>query len=161
MPQSNWNAILARLKAQMDTVANVGLVHEELQLATTDEQLAALGKVSIDSEDKIRMWWIHLDAMPSKWTEAGGSVDWNRQVVIEGFLQFEGTASAKTATSLTESIIRKLNADIRTTKLNGTILTGSPCSLMANEPRIFTFLLVHYVRIEIAVFTVESPAAPP
>lgn len=157
MPQSNWNAILARLKAQMDTVASVGLVHEELQLATTDEQLAALGKVTIDGEDKIRMWWVHLDAMPSKWTEAGGFVDWNRQVVIEGFLQFEGTASAKTANALAESIIRKLNTDIESTRLNQTILLGGPCSLLANEPRIITFLLVHYVRIEIPLLTIESP----
>lgn len=157
MPQSNWTAITARIKSRIETVANVGKVHDHMELATTAQELLTIGKYTVDGQDRIRLWMVHLEQAPSVWSEQGATVDWRRTVLIEGFLQFEADGAAeKTAIGLAESISRALNTDVATTKLNGTILSGGPCSLLASEPRAFGPLLVHYCRLVLPLFSIES-----
>jgi hypothetical protein len=158
MAQSTWTAIATRIKERVATVAGVGMVHDHLELATTLEELKAIGTATIDGEARIRLWMIHLEQMPSVWSEQGATADWRRTALIEGFLQFEASGAAeKTAIALSESIIRVLNADLATTKLNGTVLSGGPCALLASEPRAFGPVLVHYCRLALPLFTIESP----
>lgn len=158
MPQSNWTAIAARIKDRVETVPGVGKVHDHVELATTADELLTIGRFTVDGQDRIRAWMIHLEQVPSVWSEQGATVDWRRTVLIEGFLQFEADGAAeKTAIGLAEAIARALNTDLATTKLDGTVLSGGPCSLLASEPRAFGPLLVHYCRLALPVFTIESP----
>ncbi len=50
-----------------------------------------------------------------------------------------------------------MNNDLRDTKLNNTVLGGGPAFLDANEPRVFGFVLAHYIRIVCPVWTIETP----
>lgn len=159
MTQSNWTAVTARIKDRMETVANVGKVHDHLELATTADQLKTVGAISLNGQKRIRLWMVHLEAMPSKWSEAGGVADWQRTVLLEGFFQFEADGAAeKAALAIAEAVMRTLNTDLAAKpSLGGTVLSGGPTSLQANEPRAFGPLLVHYVRIAVPLFTIETP----
>lgn len=154
MAQSSWTTIVSRIRAQMEAVTSIGLVHDELKLATTEEEINSIAKVTADGEDRLRVWMIHLEDMPSAWADQSGNEEWRRGVVIEGFLQFEPGVE-KTALGLAEAVIRKLDTDVRVTKLNGAVLAGGPCSLAANEARILGFVLMQYVRIHLPVTTIE------
>jgi len=157
--QSTWTPIAARLKNRLETVSGVGKVHDHLELATTGEELIAMGAITVDGEQRIRVWMISLEQGPARWAEQGGGTDWTRRAVIEGFLQYEAAGAAeKKAIALAESIIRVLNVDLAAKpSLNGTVLSGGPAALEACEPRAFGPLFCHYIRISIPLFTVESP----
>jgi len=155
---SSWTDVVARLVNRIGTVANVGKVHDRMRLVADADAYDAIAKATIDGEDTFRLWMVHLDRMDSKWEAVNaGLVDWNRVAVTEGFLLLEDAAKTEhTATALAESIIRAIDGDIRTTKLNSTILSGGPTRLAANEPRIFGFVICHFVRLETPLMAIEQ-----
>lgn len=156
MPQSTWAAIVARVIERMKTVPGVGRVHEGDRLIKEAAQMEALALVDVDGERRFRMWTVNLASGPADWEDSGGTVRWDRAIRIRGYLQFED-GSAATPIALAEAIQRTLDTDIRTTKLNGTVLFGGPCELRANEPRMFGPMLCHYIEIACPVTTLESP----
>lgn len=158
MAQSTWASVVARVKAQIETVANIGLVHDRLRLAVEEADVAAVMYATIDGEKRLRSWYVHLGTMPAEALESSGSMKWNRVVQVEGFLQFEDAAgSEKTALALAESVIRTLWNDLRTTKLNGTVLAGKPPQIVDAQPRSFGGVVVSYVRLEMPVVSIETP----
>ncbi|MFL5736660.1 MAG: hypothetical protein ACJ76P_04905 [Actinomycetota bacterium] len=161
MTQSSWEAIVARIVDRMKTIPDIGLVYDRVRLVTTQDDVDKVF-TTISGETRLRAWMVHLETgRSSTWQEAGGSADWNRRAVIEGFLQYEdATSSANTAIGLGESVIRTLNSDLRATKLGGTILGGGPADFVGHpaEPRTFGFVLASYVSISCPLMTIESPA---
>lgn len=158
MTQSSWGAVVARIKNRIETVANVGKVHDHLELATSADELKAIGMITLNGQDRIRLWMVHLEQMPSTWSEQGAVADWLRTVQIEGFFQFEAAGAAeKDAIAVAEGIIRALNADLKATPpLGGTVLSGGPVVLLESNPRAFGPLLVHYIRLSAQVLTIET-----
>lgn len=157
MAQSSWSAVVARLKAQLETITGIGRVHDRLRLAANEERFNELALSEIGGEDRARMWMIRLERMETSFADASGSLQWNRVALIEGFLQIEDANSSEhTATALAESICRTLAADLQATKLGATVLSGGPPGIMVNEPRIFVFVPCHYVRIEMPVLSIEQ-----
>lgn len=156
MTLSTWDAVTNRLVAQIQTVADVGLVYKGIRLITSEADLHDIAITRVAGEDRIRMWWVHLESMEDSFADASGSLKWNRRSVVEGFLQWEAGASEKTGLSLAESICRTLATDLRATKLNSTVLSGAPPAIEANEPRILAMVLVHYVRLTMPLLTIEQ-----
>jgi hypothetical protein len=156
--QSNWTAVVSRVVSQMQAITDIGNVFNRLKLVTDDDSANAIMDATLSTgEQKPRVWMVHLGAMKSKWAESSGTLDWKRTVVIEGFLAFEDSgASELVAMSLAESVIRALAADFRATKLGGTVLDAQPPELLNSEPRLFGFVLAHYIQISMVVQTVEQ-----
>lgn len=158
MPQSTWDAVVARVKAQVETVADVGNVHDRLRLAVDERQFEAAIYATIGAERKLRAWYIDLREMPTQPSAADGTMQWSRNVTIEGFLSFEdASGSDKTAVALAESIIRTLWSDLRATKLGGTVLTGKPGRIADKNPRNFAGVVCSYVRVEMPLESIETP----
>jgi hypothetical protein len=160
MTQSSWQAIVDRVVELLTPIPDIGLVYDRLRLVMTKDDVDKVFTV-VSGEDRLRAWMVHLETgRSSSWQEAGGSVDWNRRAVIEGFLQYEDEgASELAAVALGETIIRTLNADVRETKLGGTVLWGGPADFVGRpgEPRSFAFVFCSYVSISLPLFTIESP----
>jgi hypothetical protein len=157
MATTNWTAVVARIKAQMETITNIGQVHDRRRLMTKREEFDAQALADINGEKRTRFWMISLSRMDDAFLDSGGSLRWDREAVIEGILQLEDVNSSElTADALAESVCRTLATDLRTTKLNGTVLTGRPPRIEVNEPRFFVFVVAHYIRIVFPLISVEQ-----
>ena len=55
-----------------------------------------------------------------------------------------------------EAVCAAVDSDIRSTKLNGTVLHGGPCRVAINAPRILGFVLCHYVKVVCPVQSSEQ-----
>jgi hypothetical protein len=133
LAQSRWSVIVARVKSQMETISNIGLVHGSWRVA--------------DSENK--------------WAESSGTGEWNRLIQIQGLLEIdwdktEAESTEQVAIGLSESVIRTLNKDLWQTKLGGTVLTGKQAKLVEHGPRLADFVIGYGVRIEMQVLTIDS-----
>jgi hypothetical protein len=157
MAQSAWSAVLARVKQQMATITDIGKVNDRLQILDRDTSIDDSVKVKIDGVDRVRCWYLTLGNIDTKALEAGGTTQWTRAVVIEGFLDFEEGLGSEAATiALAERVIRTLWADCQTTRLGGTILFGQTPKLTDTKPAYFASLVCSHARIEFPVHTVES-----
>jgi len=161
---STWAAICDRVVAQLNTIANIGKVHDHTRLITSTDDFVAAMTTDVGGEQKIRAWMIHEEIPKvATWEDQGGNAAWDRLVVCEGFLQLEDASSSeRTAIALAELVIRALNTDVRTTKLGGTVLSGGPAGFpnghRPGEPRIWGPLVCNYIRVDLPVFTIESPS---
>ncbi|HXF71709.1 MAG TPA: hypothetical protein VNO79_03760 [Actinomycetota bacterium] len=156
MPTSSWDAVVARIVAQMRTIAGIGVVSDQARLLDHADRLEELLSL-IGGERRLRAWFVSLARMRTGPASAGPDMDWTREVRIEGFVQFEdGQGSEKLAISLAESVIRTLHDDLRATKLGGTVLSGGPGSIVDTTPRLFGGLVCSYVQIVFPVHTVET-----
>jgi hypothetical protein len=163
MPQSSWTAISDRIVARIKTVANVGRVHSRARLLRTADDITEHAALELGGVQVLRMWMLHLET-PQRafWADQGGHTQWDRMAVVEGFLQVEDeNDSERTAIALGEQIIRVLNTDARTTRLGGTVLAAGPATFAPSprpgEIRAFGFVVCHYIRLELPMFTTESP----
>ncbi|MGQ0671237.1 MAG: hypothetical protein ACT4PO_16515 [Actinomycetota bacterium] len=160
MAQTTWQAIADRIVNRLGTVANIGRVYNRTRLVGSQKDIEEIATSEVGGEDRLRVWMVHLEA-PAKgasW-EASGTAQWNRLAVIEGFLQLEDEASSEhQAIALGELVIRALNTDVWNTRLNSTVQGGGPAAFAgrAGEPRFFGFVVAHYVRIELPLFTIET-----
>lgn len=155
MTQSSWSSIVARAVSQVSAVAGIGNVHEGHKLLARPEDVENFAIFEVDGERRFRMWTVQLGPVTSEWEDQAGNARWSRLLVVEGMLQFEDGSEATTV-ALAEKVMRTLNADVRSTRLNGLILYGGPCVLRTNEPRMFGMLLAHFVRVECPLSTLES-----
>lgn len=156
MAESTWEAIVARIVDRMQTIADIGLVYDSLKLAFDKEAWLAAAVANVGGQDKARMWTVRLEALNAKAADQS-SMQWDRQAVIEGYLQIEsGGATEKLAIALTEKIIRTLWNDLRLTKLNNTVLWGKPPQLLSNTPQFFGFVAAHYIRLVMPLGTIEQ-----
>jgi hypothetical protein len=156
MPTSNWTAVVARIVAEISTITDIGQVHDRIRPVWDSDTFNAVALAQIGNENKARMWMVHLEGMDTSFADASGALKWNRQAVVEGFLQIEDASSSElNATDFVEQIIRILAADLQSTKLNGAVLSGAPPKLEKNEPRFFGFVACHYIRISMPLLTIE------
>lgn len=163
MPQSSWQAITDRIVAQMATITGIGRVWNRTRLLFDEASILEHATDEIGGERRLRMWRVGLEVpRASTWSESGGHAQWNRQALIEGYLQVEPEDQSELlAITLGESVIRTLNTDLRATKLGGTILWGGPATfppgVRPGEARDFAFIVAHYIRVDVPLFTLESP----
>lgn len=155
---SSWAAIVARIKDRMQTVPDVGNVYEEIRTVGDQEQFGVIAVAEIGGEPKDRAWMISIEAADTSWLTHDGAADWQRQISIEGFFgmpEFVGGTEIP-AMTVAEAVCAAIDSDIRATRLDGTVLHGGPCRLEANEPRVFGFVLCHYIKLVLPVQTVEE-----
>ena len=153
---STWEAIVARIVAQMNTITDIGRVHDSIRLTFDTEGWVGTSVATIGGEKKARVWMVRLEANDTKRADQS-SMQWNQRAVIEGYLQVEADgAGEKTAIALSEQIIRTLAADLWSTRLNNTVLTGKPPKLEDNRPQFFGFVGAHYVRLVMELTTIEQ-----
>lgn len=159
MPQSTYSPIVTRAKAQMETIADIGKVSDRLRLLTAPASIETYAVTEIAGVRTFRAWFLDLKGMTAKPAEAGGSMQWDRVLSIEGFFQFQdATGSEQLAIEFAEKVIRVLWNDCRTTRLNGTVLFGKPASIVDDEPKKFAGVTCSYVRLEMPLTTIESVA---
>lgn len=157
MPQSSWASIVARIQAQMQTIANIGLVHDRDRLAVEANDIENTLFWDDAGTRRLRVWTIRLRDMPTRPAAAHSEAEWIRHVEIEGFLQFDDAAASETTTkTLAESVIRTLWSDAQTTKLNNTILFAKPPRIEDTEPKRFAAVLCSYVRLVMEIHTYET-----
>jgi hypothetical protein len=163
MPQSTWQAITDRIVAQLGTITGIGRVWNRTRLGFDESSILGFATDEIGGEQKLRLWMVHLEVpAASKWSEAGGHAQWDRNAVIEGFLQVEDEDTSELAAiALGESVIRTLNTDVRTTRLGETVLWGGPATFpnghRPGQATQFAFVVCHYVVVHLPVHTLESP----
>jgi hypothetical protein len=156
MAQSSWSAIVARIVAQIQTIADVGQVHDRRRLVKTESEFIGISGVAIGGVQQARMWQVFLESMGASFADASGALKWNRVAVIHGFLQLEDANSSETtAITLAESICRTLSNDLQATKLGGTVLSGAPARIIVAEPRFLLIVECNFVRIEMPLLTIE------
>lgn len=162
MTQSSWSAISDRIAAQMATITNIGRVWRYTRVVTDEGTFADVMTAELGDERRLRAWMIHPEvARVNTWAEQSGTTQFNRTAVIEGFFQVEDDAdSERVAVGFGEAVIRVLNTDVRTTRLGATVLSGGPATFPSGhrpgEPRVFAFVLAHYVRVELPLWSLDT-----
>jgi len=155
---SAWAAIVARIVAKMNEVPNIGLVHDSTRLAMSEQDFLGWARVDIGGDARIRTWMVTMEDVPEvSWATLDGMVDWTRRASIKGLFQVEDAqGSESTAMALAEAVCAKLDTDLAATRLAGTVSFGGPCRIIHNEPRLFSFVLAHYIEIELALKTTDQ-----
>jgi hypothetical protein len=154
---SAWAPIVARIVDRMQTVPNVGLVHDSIRLAMSEDDFFSWARVDVGGEERIRAWMITVEEVQTSWATHDGLVDWDRRVTIRGHFQLEdGADSENGAMAIAEAVCAVLDSDIAATKLSGSVRFGGPCRITRNEPRLLSFVLCHYIEIELPIQTTEQ-----
>jgi hypothetical protein len=156
---STWSAIAARVVTQIQTVPNIGRVHDRRRFSVNNEDTAAWAFARIGDEDVLRVWFTYLKRMPNTRREGGGSHrQWNESIGVEGYLALADSASSEnTMIELVRSVMTVLDAD-SLTGLGGLVMGGSgPCVLVENQPRFFGMWAAHHVEIELPVWEIVTP----
>jgi hypothetical protein len=156
---SDWEDIVARVRDQILTVANVGQVHDRRRFIIDGDGLEPdWALATVGDELVLRCWTVSLDGMPQTKREAGGQAkQWNRRILIQGYLAINQAAgSENTAVTLAEQIMTVLDID-SLSGLSGLVMRGSgPCVLQKNQPQFFGIWAAHYVEILLPVFSIEN-----
>lgn len=153
---SSTDAVIDRVVEQMQTIANIGIVHARLRLAVKGQDVASLFVSDIGGQPVLRAWLVHLGRLQAEQADSGGRQDWNRSILIEGHSEFDDDGSEGELVDLAEKVNRVLWTDAQSTKLDGTILFARPPSIEANEPRYFAGVVCSYVRLAMPVHTLEA-----
>jgi hypothetical protein len=156
MPTSTWNAVVARIVQQLQTIQDIGQVHDRERLVYTQDEIYAIGDAIIGGEHKFRCWMVHLQSVDNAWADASGAQQWNRTVLIDGYLQVEDPLSSEhAAMALAEAITRTLAADWQATRMGGLVLAADPPKLVSSAPKFFGFVGVHFVSLRMPLITLE------
>jgi hypothetical protein len=148
--------IRARIKTVIETVSNVGQVHDYQRYAVTWEEMEKHVVKTISGADVIRYWAISLDGLTllSDTFQGGGFTDTmavEYQYVVRGFMGVDdANSSEKTFVTLIMSILEALSADAT---LSARLLeTNSPVVAESRiEHRVLTGILCHYCEIKVVV----------
>jgi hypothetical protein len=152
----DWNALVARAVAQIQTITDIGNVYDRLRFPGKDAGFEDIVGATIGGEKKLRVWMVSIGADDAGYADSSGRLEWPTSITIEGFLQLEdGADSQAIALSLAQSIVRTLAADYRATRLGDTVLTAKPPKLTANELRGFAGLATHYVKLTMPVLGMD------
>lgn len=153
---STTEAIVDRVVAQMQAITNIGVVHDRMRLALRGKKAYELFTAEIGGERALRAWLVHLGRLETKQADSGSRQQWDRTLLIEGFLEFDDDGSETSTIALAESVIRALWVDAQATRLNSTILLAHPPAIEASEPRYFAGVVCSYVRLAMPVQTLEA-----
>lgn len=138
---------LAKVKAALDGVSDVGNVYDYLRFWTNESEFRSLFEATIGGTKQIRGWMITRAGIPANTrAEANGRQILAHRFQVRGFMSLsDGNASEKTFQALVESVIAALDESVT--------LSGSERGM---DPAIAPTIgltqegkyLCHYVEIE-------------
>ncbi|MEX0755700.1 MAG: hypothetical protein WD556_11385 [Actinomycetota bacterium] len=150
--------IIERVVGQLQAIDGIGNVHDRMRLAQHEGDVENQLLIDVEGDLVLRVWYVHLGKMRSTPEGQGGTQEWVRDLVIEGWMQFEDANGSESAVvSFAEEIIRVLWADVQATRFGETVLFGKPASIEDLVPRQFANLVCSYVRLVMPVTTIEIP----
>lgn len=148
---SSETTIRARVKTVLETVANIGIVHDRERYAADWTALTALFKQTISSVDQIRGWTISLLEVSENVENFQGSgfgdtFKYNYTYRLQGLMTLNDTEPEKNLTEkdfaiLVLAVVEALNTD---STLNASRESGPIVASVRTEPRMFAGILCHY-----------------
>lgn len=144
--------IRAQIKAELESVSNIGLVHDYDRLTTTWDELLARFKTTISGSDQIRAWTIQWSGFePGDPQAMGGAFVRFHRFVIRGYLGLDDSAATeKTFSALVEDVCDELDGSATLHSL-ATYFDTFWTSVPVCEARMFGGTLCHYAEIVLIV----------
>ena len=144
--------IRAQIKTELESVTNIGLVHDYDRLTTTWGELLARFKTTIGGGDQVRAWTIQWGGfVPGDPQSVGGLFVRFHQFVIRGYLGLDdSTATEKTFSALAETVSNELDGSATLHSLS-TYFDTPWASVPVCEARMFGSALCHYCEINLVV----------
>ena len=140
-------SIRAGIKSVLNTVADIGAVHDYERYPTNNDWSAflTLFKATIGGVDQVRGWTL---------SRRSSSDSMNNPVphayIIRGMMSFkDSTETEKTFTTLIESVRTAFRAD---KTLSGNALGHDFIQVSLQEPRFFGGVLCHYCELSITAY---------
>lgn len=159
---ANLAAIRAQIKARLQAVPSIGVVHDYERFATTKEAMVDLYETTIGTVKQIRGWWFDRRTTAERDIDLG-HVRRLHQWQIVGYLALaDASATGKTLQDLVEAIADEFR-DQRT--LGGTVidtrdmsLDDAPAGIQVDsiEPVMFAGVLCHRATLRLITETLES-----
>lgn len=151
MSQADVRAII---KAEMDGVTNIGIVHDYERWAVQWPDFLDKFKTTIGATAQIRGWTIMCRGWRDEVTGFRASkneanIFREYRFVVRGFMSLnDADETEHTAIALTEAVCNRLNTSVQLHDLGRAWGYVPLCSLSIFEPRMFGNVLCHYSEIE-------------
>lgn len=157
MTTSTTALIIDRVVERMNTVANIGRVHDRMRLADNQNKIEKQLLAEVGNDTILRAWFVHLGKTQARQADSASRMAWDRTLLVEGWSQFNDAADTENDfQTMAEKVARVLWYDAQTTRLNSQILFAKPPSLADPQPRMFAGLVCSYVRLEMPISTIED-----
>jgi len=149
----------ATIKAILESVSNVGVVHDYERWAGTIPDVTTAFVTTISGAKLVRGWTITCQSWTPRWVaydedeEAdGGLVDRTYVYKIRGYFGLkDADATEKTVFALVEAVCDALDADKTLHDEEAFEGQTPPATLTVFEPRMFGGVLCHYAEITLEV----------
>lgn len=143
----------ANIKALIESVDDVGIVHDYLRLATELGALLDLFKTTIDDTEVIRGWQITCTAIQQEHLFKTGQFDTGNKrsfpYVIHGYFGVnDADQSEKTAILISEQVLAALTSE---TLFGAGILSVTPPTLTPFNYQLLGGVLCHHAEIKLTV----------
>jgi hypothetical protein len=151
-----YSTILAQIKTAVESVTNIGRVHDYLRYFKDEATFISLFKTTISGVEQIRGWTITRDAIPenSRYTTQGPH-RMKHMFVIRGYLGVsDAIESEKTLQALVESVIEKLDNAVT---LGSNVEVAGPATATIGHSELGR-VLCHYAEINYPVLEQVSRA---
>ncbi len=137
--------IRAQIVAVLNTVADIGRVHNRFRYSADMAKFLSLFKTTIGGKDQVRGWMVsQIAPLNEDYTETK-----TRNYAIDGYLGFQDEGSTELTMS---ALLDAIAAAFRNNKtLNGAALGHDYIQVQINEPRSFGAVLCHYAHLTLAV----------
>jgi len=140
---------LAAIKNVLESVANIGVVHDYDRWTANLQEFRALYLVTIDGVQQVRGWDICEDTDEWRPTAARGVHEHRVRYLIRGYQSVnDELATGKTFRALAETVCQTLRSN---TSLNGACREVLPPAIAVYQPLKFFGILCHYVEIPVEV----------
>lgn len=139
-------AIRILLKAIIESVTDIGLVHDYRRMATTDKEFIDKFVTTIDNTRQVRGWQIYREgAAEDPHTTAAP-----HNYVIEGYMGIQdANATEKTFTALTEAIRTAVRSD---TTLYNAGYAHHPVQIPTQNELSFGGVLCHHAKMTLLIY---------
>ena len=150
--------VRGHLKTILESVTNIGIVHDYRRLAKTWEAILSLSKTTIGGQEQIRGWEITCEAWSEEYLEPHAESTKKTLMrtytyKIRGYFGVkDSTATEKTAMIVVEDVMEALNSSSVLHDENvhdGVVYYGQtpPAQLDAFRAQLFGGILCHYAEI--------------
>lgn len=151
---SKYTTILADIKAKMESIANIGIIHDYYRWSNNPAKFAALFSFTTSGKKHIRGWEITRVQVP----ERKGAVKVtlrHHKFMISGYMGVnDEDATDKIFQPLVDDVCEKFRDDPGGGAwyyMNGDEPGNSPCQVQAIDVRIFGNVLCHHADILLSV----------
>lgn len=146
----SYATMLALVKAAVEGVTDIGVVHDYRRFWTRDDDFQRLYATTIGGKRQIRGWDITRMAVPTNERQgAGGLHIITHQFMIRGYLSVEdASATEKTFQALVDAVVQALDEDVT---LSGSARGLNPAVATTIDMGAIGKVLCHYAEIEFSV----------